>query len=407
MEAPVRVLALRPRIETLESGERVQVSTQAGREEFRVMFSRELQRGTSVTSRRPTGEFPGWAQGSWMITRRRDTGAGTQIRIFLRSDQNTHIQFSPLGADRSQLDVVLYGGYIARGIPIAVPFERLYVLPINDVIRLVEDKFPMRYFEPVAANYTDTRRFIENVRPLLRGLRFADDGALDENNNYVLIETGQRQNARTAGLNCSGFLKWLIDGMIRPVTGERLTIPPLKAPFHPRGSTFTENFEEPRDIFFGLDWNRNLASIANIALRTPAHGTLNEFEVRSERFSSILVNQNRTFVINSYPGFLNEAGYGVEGLHPLLYTLAIDEPFNFYLAALNREFHNPANPRGTPRLRQYFHVSALIPYFDENGEFRIVVFESAAETTFTGFLNRQRNNYVNLVRVPVVPRFDP
>jgi len=34
----------------------------------------------------------------------------------------------------------------------------------------------------------------------------------------------------------------------------------------------------------------------------------------------------------SYPGFLTDAGYGVEGLQALLYILAIDEPGKFYLA---------------------------------------------------------------------------
>jgi len=408
-EVPARVLAQGSRVELLETGERVQVSTVQGREEFMVLFSRELMRGTSVTDRRATGQYPGWAQGSWMLTRRRDTGEGTQIRIFLRSDQNTHIQFRPFNADRSWLDVVLYGGFIARSIPIAVPFERLYTMQINDILRLVENKFPMRYFEPNIPSYRDSRRFVAQVREQMRlsNFRYADDGAIDENGNFVFIETLLPQNPATAGLNCSGFTKWLIDGILRPVTGQRLTIPPLKAPHGDRGSSFTVNWEETRDVFFGLDWIRNLAAAANSALRTPSHGVLNEFEITRNDFSYILVNQNRTFVTHSYPGFLGEAGYGVQGLHPLLYTLAVDDPFSFYLVAVNREFNTPSAPRGTPRLRQYFHVAALVPFFDENGNFTIAVFESAAETSFTAFRNRHAQNHVNLVRVPVVTNFAP
>ncbi|MCL2721589.1 MAG: hypothetical protein FWD47_09670 [Treponema sp.] len=413
LETPSRVLSQRSIIEQLETGERVQISAQENNNEFMVLFSRELIRGraetdtTAAAERRATGQFPGWAQGSWMLIRRKDTGDPTLIRVFLRSDQNMYIQFRPISPDRSQMDVVIYGAIIARSIPVAVGFERLYTMRLNDIIRLADNKFPLRYFEPDIANYRDTNRLISQVRPHLSGLRFADDGAIDENGNYVLIESLYRQNPNTQGLNCSGFVKWFIDGILRPITGRRLQITPLKAPFGQRGSSFTENWEESRDVFFGLDWIRNLASEANRTLRSPSYMVLEEFEVRRDNFSLLMVNQNRNFTVHSYPGFMDEAGYSIEGLHPLLYTLAIDEPFSFYLAAISNEIANPSNPRGTPRLRQYYHVAVLIPYFDEAGIFRIVVFESAAETSFTSFRNRYPGHFINLVRIPVTTRFTP
>ncbi|MDR1837430.1 MAG: hypothetical protein LBQ89_07210 [Treponema sp.] len=416
IDTPNRVLTRRSTIEYLESGERVEVRTEENREEFMVILSREMYSGRIATDnnsaipRNGTGQFPGWAQGSWMLTRRKDTGAGVLIRIFLRSDQNTYIQFRPLGIDKCQMDVVLYGGYIVRSLPVAVPFERLYTMPLNDTLKLAGDKFPRKYFDPDPAVYRDSRRFTAQVRRYIGNLSFADDGAIDENGNYVFIETLQRQNPASAGLNCSGFVKWLIDGILRPVTGERLSITPLKAPFAERGSSFTENWEERRDPYFGLDWIRNLAAEANSTLRSPSYGVLEEFEVRTDNFSLVMVNENRTFVTHSYPGFLGEAGYGIEGLYPLLYTLAVDEPFSFYLAAVNTEIGAPVTPenlRGTPRLRQYFHVAALVPYFDEYGVFRIAVFESAAETSFSAFRSRYPGHYVNLVQIPVPAAFDP
>jgi hypothetical protein len=415
-EAPARVITRTPAIHILENGERVEVRATENRDEIMVIFSRELMRGRVATEtheaipRRPTGQFPGWAQGSWMLTRRKDTGAGTLIRVFLRSDQFTYIQFRPFNNERCLMDVVVYGGYVARSVPIPVPFERLYTMPVNDALRLAGDKFPRQYFDPDPVYYRDSRRFIAQVRENLGGLRYANDGAIDENGYYVLIDSLQRQNPATAGLNCSGFAKWLIDGILRPVTGQRLTIPPLKAPFGNRGSSFTEHWEERRDPYFGLDWIRNLASEANGILRSDAFRVLEEFEVRNNNFSSVLVNENRTFVIHNYPGFLENAGFGFEGLHPLLYTLAVDNPFKFYLAAVNTEIGAPVtrdNLRGTPRLRQYFHVAALVPYFDEFGIFRIVVFESAAETSFNAFRNRYPGHFVNLVQIPIVSLFDP
>jgi hypothetical protein len=341
-----------------------------------------------------------------MLTRNKTTGAPTLIRIFLRSDQSTYIQFRPFDAERSRMDAVLHGGYITRSLPIAVPFERLYTIPLNDILQLVQDRFDFRYFEPNPALYWENQAFISQVRSRLGYLRYTDDGAIDENGNYVFIETGQRQTA-SPGLNCSGFAKWLIDGILRPITGERLLIPPLRAPFGQRGSSFTANWEGRRDVFFGLDWIRNLAAQANSVLRSPAFRDLEEFEVRSDIFSHVIVSENRAFVDRTYPGFMPEAGFGIEGLRPLLYTLAIDDPHSFYLVAVNNEISTPTSPRGTPRLRQYFHVAALVPYFDEYGVFRIVVFESAAETSFNDFRNRYPGHFVNLVRVPVSPRFDP
>jgi hypothetical protein len=405
-ENPARVLMLRARTETMENTEKVEIRTTEGREEFIVHISRELMRGAGL-DRSGTGQFPGWVQGSWMLTRRKDTGAGTQIKIFLRSDQQTFIQFRPLDTDKCQMDAVIYGGFICHSVPVAVPFERLYTMPLNDILPLVANKLPIRYFEPDISNYADTRKFITQVRSRLSTLRFIDDGAIDENGNYVFIETLKPQNSAVQGLNCSGFSKWIIDGILRPVTGAGLSIPPLKAPFGERGSSFTVNWEERRDIFFGLDWIRNLAAEANGTLKSSSYRALEEFEIRRNDFAYILVNENRSYAAHSYPGFMTDAGYGIEGLHPLLYTLAIDDPFSFYLGAVNMEVSTPSSIRGTPRLRQYFHVAAFVPYFDENGTFRIVVFESAAETSFSAFRGRHPGRFVNLVKIPISPTFDP
>ncbi|MDR0442453.1 MAG: hypothetical protein LBH44_03505 [Treponema sp.] len=415
-DTPGSVLARRARIEYLENGERVEVRAEAGREEFMIILSRELMGGRIAADKNPgvprggTGRFLSWAQGSWILTRRIDNGAPILIRVFLCSDQNAYIQFRPFTSEKCYMDVILYGGYIVRSLPLGVPFERLYTMPLNEILKLAGNKFPRRYFEPELEDYSDQRKLITQIRGRLGELRYTDDGAIDENGNYVFIDTLQRQSAASAGLNCSGFTKWLIDGILRPVTGKRLSIPPLKAAFGSRGSSFTDLWEESRDPHFGLDWIRNLAAEANGVLRSNVYRNLEEFEVRSEIFSAVSILENRSFVIRSYPGFLENAGYGVEGLYPLLYSLAIDEPYKFYLAAVNNEFGAPItreNPRGGPRLRQYFHVAALFPYFDEYGIFRIVVFESASETLFSSFRRRYPGHYINIVQIPAAAAFDP
>jgi hypothetical protein len=399
-EIPSRVMARRPAVYNLAGGGRVELRTETAGDEFMIILAREL------SSR--NGAFPGWAQGSWVLTRKRDTGAAVRIRVFLRSDPYTYVQFRPLSADKCQMDVVLYDAFMLRSFPLPIPFERLYTLPVEEALSLAGDRFPRKYFEPEPVHYQTERLFIARLREGVKTLRFADDGAIDEQGNYVYINTGIAQG-RGAGLNCSGFAKWVIDGILRPRTGQRLAIDPLKAPFGQRGSSFTEPWEEQRDPFFGLDWIRNLASQAGALLLSPSYGSLEEIEVRTEPFSQIIV-RDKTASIRSYPGFLEEAGFGVEGLQALLYTLAIDEPGRFYLAAVNTDIGPAAtedNPRGRPRLRQYFHVAVLIPYFNEYGVFQIAVFESAAETSFNAFRTRYPGHYVNLVRIPTPTIFMP
>ena len=408
-ESPVSVLARAPEIHTLRSGTRVQVRTETSAQnphEFAVVLAREQY-----------GTFPGWAQGSWVLTRLRDTPLhyGSRIRIFLRSDFNTFVQFRPLGGgERSQMDVVIYDAYMVRSLPIPIPFERLFVLPVENALSAAGTRFPRHYFDPDLGRYRDSRAFVNAVRSQLPQLRFADDGAIDENGNFVFINGLAPQNSETQGLNCSGFVKWIIDGILRPVTGRRLPIRPLAEPFGDRGGISIEHWEQLRDPFFGLDWIRNLAANAGTVLRSPSFANLSEIEVRNWSFSQIISRRGGVRTVQQYRGFLENAGFCIEGIRPLMYSLAINEPGWIYLAAVNDEWgaerfdgFDPTDLRGLPRLRQFFHVAVLVPFFDERGNFQVVVFESAAETSFQGFSTRYPGHFVSLVRVPIHGRFDP
>ena len=100
-EVPGRVLAKKPELYTLRGGSRIQVRVETSprnKDEFAVVLARE-QNGT----------YPGWAQGSWVLTRRIDNKSeGERIRVFLRSDYNTYVQFRPFTDEKCYLDVVVY-----------------------------------------------------------------------------------------------------------------------------------------------------------------------------------------------------------------------------------------------------------------------------------------------------------
>ena len=391
-EPPRRTLDRKPELFRLSGGDQIEVRSEAGRDEVMVI----LARGRN-------GRYRGYIQGSWILNRNLSDGRPNRIRIFLRSDPYTYIQFRPLGDDRSQMDMVLYEGMVIQSLPLAIPFQRLLVERTEDVLKSLEEKFPRRYFDPPLDSYRDVRSLVASVRKELPALSFVDDGAIDENGNYVFINTLLPQNSDSSpgGLNCSGFVKWLVDGLLKPVTGSRLAIPPLKEPAGDRGSAFTEPFEASRDPFFGLDWTRNLALKAISVLRSPSYKTLHEIEVRDDKTATVIIRKEGQSSQRPYQGYLLNAGFGIEGLHSLLYTLAIDEPGCLYLAAVNAEMGR------NPRIRQYFHVAALVPYFTEQGAFQVAVFESAAETSFTAFKNRYPLHSVNLVRIPIEAAFDP
>ncbi|MHC6202515.1 hypothetical protein ACYULU_04885 [Breznakiellaceae bacterium SP9] len=396
-ELPQKALQFTPQIEELAGGGQVlvQVKEDAARNEFSIIFARELGE---------TGNFPAWSKGTWILTRDKRDGKALKIQVFLRNDENTYIQFRYLSENKCLFDQVIYDSYYTRSLPIAIPFERLYTAPLEEVLALVGEKFTRRYFEPDPDAYREVRFFADKVRARIdaEGLEFGDDGAIDEQGRYVYIKDGTPQN-NEAGLNCSGFSKWVVDGILWNQTKSRLPIAPLKEPFGDRGSNFSAAWEALRDPFFGLDWTRNLASIAAAKLRSPAFSTLEEIEVRDWHFSSLIQKGNPV----AYPGFHPNSGFGIEGLIPLLYALAIDEPGRIFLAAVNEERGAPVTPdnlRGIPRMREYFHIGVLVPYFNEAGRFEVRVFESAEETAIRSFINHPGRS-VNLVRIPIQAAF--
>ncbi|MDR2097221.1 MAG: hypothetical protein LBP37_01705 [Spirochaetaceae bacterium] len=389
IETPSRVTSRPALLEVLPGGGRVEVRTERIRDEFGIVLAREFSRS-----------FPGWAQGSWVITRSMKDGSLVRIRFFPRSDPYTYIQFYPLDGERSLMDVIAYDAYLARSVVVPLSLEHILSAPLQEVLRTLKQTALVRYFEPHPEDYQNIRALLGGVRRLLPGLSFADDGAINENGEYVFIKTLEPQK-ENFGLNCSGFVKWLVDGLLRPVTGRRLPIFPLKQRYGERGSSFTEPYEQSRDPFFGLDWIRNLASAVGLTLKSPAFTVLDEIEVRECPFSEVIVRTGRTSRTVPYTGFLPDAGFDIKNLKALLYTLAINEPDTVYLGAVNAELP----PK--PRTRQYFHVAAFFPYFDGYGTFHILVFESAAETPFNRFVARYPVHHVNLVRIPVETAFDP
>ena len=355
-----------------------------------------------VYSARDKGKWPLYSQGSWIIKRNAATGDFIQAKIFLKSDPGTFVRIYPDG-DRSRLDLVIQGGVFVDEAPLPWTFERTLVSSMADIMEATGDRIDWSLLDPDPADYGDVEALGSAIRSRLADLRYFDDGGLDAQGRPVLIATGAPQSPKTAGLNCSGFAQWVVDGLVKPVTGEWLDRSTLSIKhIDTRKSAAEPSFEDSLDPYFGLDWTRNLAVAAGAALEGLDDSDPNSADVTAAPFALV---QTSTVPIHggveyeSFAPYEEDAGYASEGIPALLWWLAVKDPGYFYLgsiSALDKE-----------GLRHHYHVTLFLPWFDEGGAFHVDVFESAAETSLKAVIDRTKGQMIHLARVRAEPAFDP
>ncbi len=348
-------------------------------------------------------------RGTWILSRQLSDGMPRSIRIYPTLDSSVYITLVSDGDSpekgRTLLSVHAYGRQLYQDVSLGKPLVTLYTASFKDIRSLTSHTVRWNLLSPDVAAYEDIRATVALVRSGLPRLVYLDDGAIDERGVPVYIRTGEKQDRDAilaavqpgqdpsmiiGGVNCSGFAKWVVDGIIRPATGGRIRIPSLKQRTDSPETHFTEPWRESRDLFFGLDWARHLASAAaSLSLRTTVLPDSSGVDVTVEPFSGT-------------SGYERNVGYRMSDLLPLMYYLALTEPGHFYLAALSRY-------RGEPLLRQYHHLAVCMPYFDVDGRFYLVVFENAEETASDSFIISNADAWVHLsrVRAPQSGRFQP
>lgn len=412
---PGTVMALRARVETNPWGT-WRISMDRGADAFYVSII-PARATSTATSTRATGSsttgdpagaatitYPQYAQGTWIIKRSSATGDFIQAKIFLRSDPGTFARIYPFGG-RSRMDIVAYSGVLYREVILPLSFEDSLRSPLSRIMKLTADVVDWSLFSPDPALHMETRALAASIRQWLPGLRYGDDGALDADGRPVYIASLLPQGP-SPGLNCSGFVKWITDGILHPLTGSWLSVVSIKERMTDwRGTSFTEKFEETHDPFFGLDWSRALAKEAwQVMYPGRTEDSPLAHDVSDPPFA-LIVNDNNPVnggsIYRSFTDNFNDAGIEVAGLKAALFLLASREPGRFYLAQFNARDPNP------PRLRRYFHIAALFPYFDTDGIFQVAVFESAEETSLDRIMRSTLYEYVKLVRMPASARFEP
>ncbi|MFW5737349.1 MAG: hypothetical protein ACOCYX_00415, partial [Spirochaetota bacterium] len=218
------------------------------------------------------GEFPLSSAGTYILRRRRSDGALDQLKIFVRSDPGFFVRIWPEGREeanpadrrdreRSAMSVYLAGVQVHREIPLPVSIETLLEEPFERIVDLTSARIDWSRVYPSTDDprYRDVALMASRARSMLHTLPDAEDGAMDEEGNLVFIESLVLQD-QEPGFNCSGFAKWIVDGLHNGLYGSFLPIEPLKEKhLEVRGHRWSEPLEDARDPYFGLDWTRNLA----------------------------------------------------------------------------------------------------------------------------------------------------
>lgn len=327
------------------------------------------------------GPFPLVSPGNMVIRRTHQSGAIDQIRFFLGQGPHVFLRFFPHGTNQTRASFFAYNDLIPLIDDMILPFpiERILSLPVEELIVVLSGNGQWsRFLHPTSVyDYELIEAMVTQLRPLLPSLPDMDDGAMDQYGRFVSINS---QMPRTLpGLNCSGFAKWVADGVYAGYSQNNLymAIEPLKEKhFDLRGSALALEFEELRDPYFGLDWTRNIAqTLAQTRSGIDHHPE--DMDVRQVPFFQ----------------YTEDVGYSVRDLWQILYLLAITEPGHFYLGSINGEFG------ANPVLWQHYHVVVLFPYFDLNGVFRVAVMERNVETGVNSLIERYAQHYIHLVGI--------
>lgn len=349
------------------------------------------------------GELVPYPAGSWDFTI--NTGKIEAARYFPREDSEIWLEFIVRPGDIVHISLRLYGAWPVwrRQLPLR-PADILQ-LPLDRLLARLDKIIPYDLIEIYPEDYAELRHFDRLLRQQLP-LRYAEDGAIDEKGRAVFIKDGSLQGERP-GLNCSGFVKWVVDGVIAGNGGRATSIGELKKAPLPRGHGLSEVWEGRLNPWFGLDWVRNLAiraaSLADTQGRPPL---VDEYEVASAPFALLdqhLFNPRERDSGKGplpWPGFYENSGFPVEGLAALLYSLSARDSNSFWLVSMND------TPKGGLQ-RQHSHVAVLVPHFSETGGFRISVFESGSATDFSRFVRRYLGWNAYLARVSLAPDFLP
>ncbi len=411
--APLEVIRQNaPEIRANNNGEKFQIRLEENDSTFNVFVSPRALIKVNVYSDKGmfTEEqelYPGDAAGSWVLIRDKRTGKPLRIRYYFLRNSEVFLQFTPQGKI-ALADLVIFGYYAARGVPTGMPFEKFYSASFEDVMTITESKLPWNYVLTDPQQYDGIKQMIAVIREKLPAITLVQDAMYDENGELVHISNGRKfEKTETADipeenllLSSAGFVKWIADGLVEPMSGGLLKRDPLiKETVNVKDNGRQGVLSQKYDLFFSLNWVRNLSS-AVVSVYAGKTYLFNQsgVDVTVNPFASSITDKG---VANTVT-FVENSGHTVAVLPSLLYVLAATEPSTLYLAAI----------RGTdrtvsPEIMAFNDCVAFFPYFQEDGSFACNVFMNGREMSLENFCYYYAEDFVYLTRIKSSERFFP
>ena len=361
--------------------------------------------------KKTVNEYPPDAAGSWILMRDSISGKPLKIRYYFAADSDVFVQFRPSGT-KTLADYIIQGCYAARGVPVGVPFDYFYTASFASVLSLTEKTLPWNYADIHSEQYHGNLVMVGEIRKNLPRIKSVQNGGYNEYGKPVYVFGKDSGKARDVDsddvkndvltMNHTGFLKWIVDGLIKPLNGGMSFVEPLLRPtaqLSPLGVSGIKSNTE--NLFYSLDWTRNLAA-AKLSVQSRRNYLYENsgVDVKIEPFSSEVSSRGITAVA----GYIKNTGYEIKYLKPLLYVLGVSEPTYFYLAAVRRSV-KPGD--GSPEFQIFDSSAAIFPYFDKNGQFGCTVFENGKEMTIAQFTKKYPDSFIHLTRVLSSDRFSP
>ena len=411
--APLSEVRLnQPEIRANDNGEKFQIRLEENESTFNVFVAPHAVIKVNVYSDKGmfTEEqdlYPGDAAGSWVLIRDKRTGKPMRIRYYFLKDSDVYVQFSPQGKI-ALADLVIYGNYAARGVPTGMPFSKFYTASFEDVMNITETKLPWSYVLADPQIYHSMKQMAAVIRERLPFISVVNDAMYDENGDLVHISTGKKfenidesdKSEKKLLLSSAGFVKWIADGLVEPLSGGLLKRDPLI-----QETVFVKDngrqgvLSQKYDLFFSLNWVRNLASaVISVYAGKIYLSNQSGVDVTINPFASSITDKG---VANTVT-FVENSGYTVRVLHSLLYVLAATEPGTFFLGAIRG-----TDRTVTPEVMAFNECVVFFPYFQDDGAFACNVFMNGKEMSLEDFCYFYADDFVYLTRVKSSENFFP
>ncbi len=316
--------------------------------------------------------------GSWVLYRNVSTGESVRIRYYFMNDKDIFVEFLP-GDEKTFANFSIFNALVAYRVPVPVSLDYFYTASLRDVQKLTQNILPWQYTDVYDNVYADSIQMVRVIRSLL--------------------PDAQRAKMFVSDSSEYDFLKWLVDGLVRPLTGGVLYEEPLYRP------TIEPNFVIPERQYThkSYDFVRNLAAAALSADTSLSYTyDTSHADVKVEPFA-VFSNESGN---NERVNFVTDIGYETRLLKSILYVLAATEGDLFYLGAI-REVEESSDLGKTAEQYYYNNTAAFFAWFDSQGKFTVSVFENGAELTLDQFIDRYPDSFVYLVRMKASLNFLP